>query len=140
MFPVLPPTRKTLCVLGCSQVDRCHRLGRSMLVASGNMTNYICSAKLSKRLPLWSNAKHCAECPPLANLNTQPFDPAAQFGLIDDIAAAYFDFWSEIHEPAPTTVGALRQYLHDVNGPFAVSCSDSRATNAFGHAGRCNFM
>ena len=101
-----------------------------MLIA-GAKTNYVCSAKLSKRLPLWSNAKHCAECPPL---DWQSFNASAKFGLIDDTASIYFDFWSERHAKV-RTYEALDQSMHDVNGPFAESCSLSRATNAFGHAG-----
>ena len=101
-----------------------------MLVA-GAKTNYVCSAKLSKRLPLWSNSKHCAECPPL---DRQSSNASAKFGLIDDTAAIYFYFWSERHKKV-SSKEALDQSMHDVNGPFEKSCSVSRATNAFGHAG-----
>ena len=109
-----------------------------MFFGGNNRTNYVCSAKLSKKLPMWSNAKHCAECPALGNLTNQPFDTTAPFGLIDDTAAVYFDFWSEPHEQL-SPYATLFQSMHDVNGPFATSCSVSRATSAFGHAGRFDF-
>ena len=109
-----------------------------MLLGEKKPTNFVCIAKLSERLPMWSNTKHCAECPPLTNVTGQPFDTTAPFGLIDDTAAVYFDFWSERRgrlSPADT----LYQSMHDVNGPFNTSCSLSRATGAFGHAGQFNF-
>ena len=118
----------------CSQVDRCYHFSRSMLLNRKKRTNYVCSAKLSKRLPLWSNSRHCAECPPLSHFRHTLFDTSTNFGLIDDDAAAYFDFWSEVHEPLGN-YGALQQSLHDMNGAFNDSCSISRATNAFGLAG-----
>ena len=106
-----------------------------MLLDGGKKSSYVCSAKLAKRLPLWSNAKHCAECPPLGRINAQLFDETAQFGLIDETAAAYFDFWSKRQQLPPFSTQALFQSLHDVNGPFNESCSASRATDAFGRAG-----
>ena len=100
-------------------------------------SSYVCSAKLSKRLPMWSNHKHCAECPPLVSLTPPGSNTTEQFGLIDDTAAVYFDFWSD--RPEQLSDYALYQSMHDVNGPFTNSCSVSRATNAFGLAGPCNF-
>ena len=104
------------------------------MLGNRKQSSYVCSAKLSQRLPLWSNAKHCAECPPLQNFRSKAFQTSAQFGIIDEDAAIYFDFWSGRHEK----LGALsvpRQSMHDVNGPFNSTCSASRETNAFGLAG-----
>ena len=110
----------------------------------GGQTSFVCSAKLSKRLPLWSNAKHCAECPPLATQNIYglktTFGTARKFGRVDEDAAVYFDFWSGSHTEKPMSVhAALWQSLHDVNGPFHTSCSVTRATNALGLAGVVSF-
>ena len=120
----------------CSRVDRCHYFHDSMLLHSTKQTSYVCSAKLSKRLPLWSNAKHCAECPPLKHFRSTMSETAARFGVIDEDAAVYLDFWSDRHEKLGG-YDALRQSLHDVNGPFQASCSASRKTNANDLAGRC---
>ena len=138
----------SLCVCDCSQVDRCHRFSQSILLGGGRyverneiLSSYVCSAKLSNSLPLWSNARHCAECPPLGNLTTQ-FDTTAPFGLIDDTAAIYFDFWSERtekHRNKNDVLFTASQFRHDINGPFSTTCSASRATNAFGHAGQYDF-
>ena len=125
-----------VCYCTCSEVVRCHHFHKSMFFGDKKKASYVCSATLSDRLPLWSNAKHCAECPPLQNLAKEKFDPTAPFGLIDENAAVYFDFWSERNKGTPLYHEALRQSLHDVNGPFNKSCSVSRATNAFGLAGR----
>ena len=109
-----------------------------MLLHSTKETNYVCSAKLSKRLPLWSNAKHCAECPPLKNFRSAGLTASKQFGLVDGDAAVYFDFWSDRHEKL-RSYAAVRQAMHDVNGPFNSSCSESRKTNAYDLAGECMF-
>merc|ERR1719201_635635 len=119
----------------CSEIDRCHRFTKSMLLVGDKRANYVCSAKLSNRLPLWSNAKHCAECPPLANNLTTAQALTAPFGLIDETAAAYFDFWSERRGEPILKQHPLLQVMHDVNGPYDKTCSLSRATNAFGLAG-----
>ena len=104
-----------------------------MLLGYGEKSSYVCSAKLSKSLPLWSNAKHCAECPPLG---TQAFDAIEHFGLMDGTAAAYFDFWSEKRTLNGYVHEELYQSMHDLNGVFSESCSKSRATDANGHAGQ----
>ena len=131
-------TRLCVCVRVCvcarSQVDRCHYFHSSMLLDSTKQTNYVCTAKLSERLPLWSNTKQCAECPPLKNFPSATFETAAQFGLIDQHAAVYLDFWSDRHEHLGP-YKSLRQSMHDVNGPFESSCSSSRENNADDIAG-----
>ena len=115
-----------------------HQKGKWFGGAFGGQTSFVCSAKLSKRLPLWSNAKHCAECPPLdASLDGTAFGTAREFGRMDEDAAVYFDFWSGSHTEKP--INALWQSLHDVNGPFNTSCSVTRATNALGLAGVVSF-
>ena len=118
-----------------------HQKGKWFGGAFGGQTSFVCSAKLSKRLPLWSNAKHCAECPPLdASLDGTAFGTAREFGRMDEDAAVYFDFWSGSHTEKLENVHAiLHQSLYDVNGPFDTSCSVTRATNALGLAGVVSF-
>lgn len=118
----------------CSVVDRCSYFHSSMMSEAWKPSSYVCSAKLSKTLPLWSNARHCAECPPLENFTYDVFQTSTNFGLVDDDAAVYFDFWSEAHTKLHIYM-IPRQSMHDVNGPFNSTCSASRETNAFGLAG-----
>ena len=135
----------------CSEVDRCWRLSVS-LVNEGKPTNFVCAASLASQLPMWSNNRQCAECPQILNFgnsfsSADACDPL-EFGHMDDLAGAYFDFWSG--EKARTTRGhdgdllssllssrhPFMSTLNDANGPYVHTCSESRQSNGHGHAGR----
>ena len=130
----------------CSDVNRCWRLSEGLL-NGGDATNYICTSRLSAQLPLWSNSRHCAECPALWTIDNANFpktdacDPE-KFGGMDSLAGAYFDFWSgELTvKPGPTWSASFQRQrgewtLHDVNGPYNSTCSKAREGNSDDQAG-----
>ena len=136
----------------CSGVDRCWRFSMSLLNA-GETTNYVCTSFLSAQLPLWTNNRQCAECPPpskfATNLSTtEACDPLVRFGHMDRLAGTYLDFWSGENivlrsEGSGVSFDDFRlgstkpalSTLYNVNGPYSQTCSDSRKSNSHGHAG-----
>ena len=124
----------------CSDVDRCWRLSRSVL-HPGKNTTYVCTAKISTQLPLWSNNRQCAECPSLlGHLSTLSSTDQCGIGHIDGLAGAYFDFFAgdKKGRPFEDFYGSPKEYhkLADMNAPYSRTCSESRKNNSGGRAGQ----
>ena len=128
----------------CSDVDRCWCLSVSLL-NEGKNTTYVCTSKLSTQLPLWSNNKQCAECPPLfenvPKLSRADACEESAFGQMDGLAGEYLDFWSGEEKVRPSVdflriVSTEHHKLADMNGPYNRTCSESRRNNNRGRAGQ----
>ena len=127
----------------CSDVDRCWRLSYGRFtthriltgIADSVPTTFVCTAPLSAQLPLWSNNRHCAECPAWSAIGTgfrktEACDPA-RFGDTDGLAGTYLDFWSgETNRSANQSARFI-----DIQGPYSRTCSESRKSNGHGRAG-----
>ena len=112
----------------CSGVDRCWRLSWR----GNESASFVCTASVSAQLPLWSNARQCAQCPAWSkvdlNFSKSKACDQARFGDMDGSAGTYLDFWS-----ADVTL----RYV-DTNGPYSSTCSELRNSNNRSHfqAGR----